>query len=153
MLAALPGRDRLPAPALAKAAGVGAGVVQTMARDGLLDAVPLTRPADLAAARIPSAAGVELTPAQAAAAAELCRLVAAGGGVALLDGVPGAGKTEVYFEAVAAALRAGPARAGPAARDRALGPVAGPVRAPVRDAARRLALGAHLGAAAARPGG
>ena len=27
--------------------------------------------------------------------------------MALLDGVPGAGKTEVYFEAVAAALRAG----------------------------------------------
>ena len=40
----------------------------------------------------------------------MCRLVAAGDEeVALLDGVPGAGKTEVYFEAVAAALR-GPAR-------------------------------------------
>ncbi|MEK0082125.1 primosomal protein N' [Benzoatithermus flavus] len=93
----------LPA-ALAKAAGVGTGVVQAMARDGLLAPVPLIerptwpRPD-------PARVGVELTGAQRAAADRLCRLVGAGGGVVLLDGVPGAGKTEVYFEAVAAALR------------------------------------------------
>ena len=107
MLAALPGDTALLAPALAKAAGVGAGVVQAMARDGLLATVPLVdRPSwprpD------PDRQGVELTPAQRSAADDL---VPAGRGrrrqVALLDGVPGAGKTEVYFEAVAAALRAG----------------------------------------------
>ena len=107
VLAALPGDTALLAPALAKAAGVGAGVVQAMAKDGLLATVPLVdRPSwprpD------PDRSGVELTPAQLSAADALCGLVAAGGGqVALLDGVPGAGKTEVYFEAVAAALRAG----------------------------------------------
>ena len=106
VLAALAPGESLTAPALAKAAAVGAGVVQAMARDGLLDAVTLTdrpgwpRPD-------PERPGVVLTPAQAAAAAELCAMVAAGSGVALLDGVPGAGKTEVYFEAVAAAMRLG----------------------------------------------
>ena len=106
VLAALPDGTSLPAPALAKAAGVGTGVVQAMARDGLLASVPLTdrptwpRPD-------PDRRGVKLTPPQHAAASGLCELVARGAGVALLDGVPGAGKTEVYFEAVAAALRAG----------------------------------------------
>ena len=106
-LPALPTDAAVPAPALAKAAGVGAGVVHAMARDGLLDGRAawssgrpgrgLTRPR-----------GVELTPAQRIAATTLCRLVDdRGSGVALLDGVPGAGKTEVYFEAVAEALRAG----------------------------------------------
>ena len=106
VFAALPEERSLAAPALAKAAGVGTGVVQKMVRDGLLNAVPvLDRPnwprPD------PERRGVELTPEQRTAADELCGLVAAGAGVGLLDGVPGAGKTEVYFEAVAAALRAG----------------------------------------------
>jgi primosomal protein N' (replication factor Y) (superfamily II helicase) len=101
----LDGRS-LPAPALAKAAGVGTGVVQAMVRDGLLLAVPiLDRPSWRRPD--PDRGGVELTPRQRAAADKLCRLVEGGTGVALLDGVPGAGKTEVYFEAVAAALRAG----------------------------------------------
>ncbi len=94
------------APDLAKSAKVGTGVLKSMEAAGLLAAVPqIVRPSwprpD------PERRGVELTTAQAAAAAELCGLVAEGGGTALLDGVPGAGKTEVYFEAVAAALRAG----------------------------------------------
>ena len=100
-----PRRPALPAPALAKAAGVGTGVVQAMVRDGLLFAVPiLDRPSWRRPD--PDRGGVELTPRQRAAADKLCRLVEGGTGVALLDGVPGAGKTEVYFEAVAAALRA-----------------------------------------------
>ena len=44
---------------------------------------------------------------------------------ALLDGVTGSGKTEVYFEAVAEALRAGQAGVDPAAGNRADGAVPG----------------------------
>jgi primosomal protein N' (replication factor Y) len=52
--------------------------------------------------------GVALTPDQRAAADALAGRVRAGGFAAtLLDGVTGSGKTEVYFEAVAAALAAG----------------------------------------------
>ncbi|MFL5337905.1 MAG: primosomal protein N' [Geminicoccaceae bacterium] len=106
VLAALLEGRSLAAPTLAKAAGVGTGVVQAMVRDGLLLAVPiLDRPSWRRPD--PDRGGVELTPRQRAAADKLCRLVADATGVALLDGVPGAGKTEVYFEAVAAALRAG----------------------------------------------
>jgi primosomal protein N' (replication factor Y) len=96
----------LPAAELARAAGVGAGVVQAMLRAGLLEAVELAPGAE--PLPDPARVGVTLTPAQGEAAAALCRMVHTGGPeVALLDGVPGAGKTEVYLEAVAAALAAG----------------------------------------------
>jgi primosomal protein N' (replication factor Y) len=51
--------------------------------------------------------GLALAPPQADAASRLRAAVGAGFSVSLLDGVPGAGKTEVYFEAVAAALAQG----------------------------------------------
>ena len=51
--------------------------------------------------------GVALSPAQAQAADELRGRIGKGYSVTLLDGVTGAGKTEVYLEAVAAALSAG----------------------------------------------
>ncbi|MBU6234807.1 MAG: primosomal protein N' [Alphaproteobacteria bacterium] len=53
-------------------------------------------------------AGASLTPEQEYAAGRLRDAVAAGAySCTLVDGVTGAGKTEVYFEAVAEALRAG----------------------------------------------
>jgi primosomal protein N' (replication factor Y) len=51
--------------------------------------------------------GPALSDAQAAAARRLAAGIDAGFRVTLLDGVTGAGKTEVYFEAVAEALRKG----------------------------------------------
>jgi primosomal protein N' (replication factor Y) len=107
VLAAL--ADGLPRSAgeLARVAGVGSGVVRAMAQAGLL-----------APAMVPSRAPFEppnpdhpgplLSTAQAEAAAVLCHAVAGGEfSVTLLDGVTGSGKTEVYFEAIAACLRAG----------------------------------------------
>ncbi len=106
----------LPAAPLAQMAGVSTAVVQGMVKAGLLEPVPLPEFADSdgpgtliaeAAARRPT-----LTDDQAAAAAALVASVnaarqGAGFEVTLLDGVTGSGKTEVYFEAIAACLAAG----------------------------------------------
>ncbi|WP_374310685.1 primosomal protein N' [Dongia sp.] len=93
----------LPPVELARLAGVSAGVVTDMGKAGLLKSVPLPlkRPFGDPDA---DASGPKLSDAQARAAASLSTLQP---GVTLIDGVTGSGKTEVYFEAVAAALRAG----------------------------------------------
>ncbi|MBT6824634.1 MAG: primosomal protein N', partial [Rhodospirillales bacterium] len=52
-------------------------------------------------------AGHPLSEAQATAADQMCAAVGDGFSVHVLDGVPGSGKTEVYFEAVARALSMG----------------------------------------------
>src|SRR5512144_1053613 len=49
-------------------------------------------------------AGLSLSPAQAEVTALLCARMTQGFSVSLVDGVPGSGKTEVYFEAIGAAL-------------------------------------------------
>jgi primosomal protein N' (replication factor Y) len=105
VLAALDDGLARSAGEIARRAGVGAGVVQAMARAGLLIGAPLPEPAELppVADRAPAA----LSPAQAEAAQALCAGIARGHGVTLLEGVPGAGKTAVYLEAVAAVLAAG----------------------------------------------
>ncbi|MBX6322776.1 MAG: primosomal protein N', partial [Rhodospirillaceae bacterium] len=96
-----------PTMELARAAGVGPGVIRAMAAAGLVEPVLLPPPPAFGAAD-PARPGPLLSPAQAAAAAALRRRVEAGKpGVTLLDGVTGSGKTEVYFEAVAAALKRG----------------------------------------------
>ena len=93
--------------ALAAAAGCGLGVVNALLADGALELAPL--PVEPAVAALdPDHARPRLSAAQADAATMLVAAVTARAfGVILLEGVTGSGKTEVYLEAVAAALRAG----------------------------------------------
>ncbi|HEY7598826.1 MAG TPA: primosomal protein N', partial [Candidatus Limnocylindrales bacterium] len=95
---------QLPAQ-LARAAGVSAGVVQGMVKAGLLATVSMPEPDEPPSD--PGAAANPLSPDQKAAAERLCAGVGRGHSVTLLEGLPGAGKTEVYLEAVAAALERG----------------------------------------------
>ena len=91
---------------LAGLAGVGAGVVRGLVTAGAL--VEVEAPRDAPYPRLdPDRPGLDLTPDQAAAAADLAGRVGGGFSAVLLKGVTGSGKTEVYLEAVAAALRAG----------------------------------------------
>jgi primosomal protein N' (replication factor Y) len=102
---AMAGMPAESATAIAARAGVGAGVVRAMAEASLLQAAPIAVPS--APAPDGDHPGPALSATQTAAARRLAAAVDGGFRVVLLDGVTGAGKTEVYFEAVAAALRAG----------------------------------------------
>lgn len=95
----------LPAD-LAREAGVGPAVVKGLIVAGALETVPVAPPPPFAAPD-PDHPGPRLSPGQDAAAQHLRRAVGAGFSVSLIDGVTGSGKTEVYFEAIAAAIAAG----------------------------------------------
>lgn len=91
---------------LAEIAGVGASVVKGLAEQGALAAEE--RPADPPLRVVdPDHAKPKLNPDQVAPAEALRGAVGAGFSTTLLEGVTGAGKTEVYCEAVAEALRQG----------------------------------------------
>ncbi len=90
-----------------EAAGVGASVVRGLADGATLERLRLPEDEGFGTPDL-ARAGVRLSGGQAGAAAALNeRLAADGFSVTAIDGVPGSGKTEVYLEGVASALRRG----------------------------------------------
>jgi primosomal protein N' (replication factor Y) len=92
---------------LAQIGGVSDGVIRGLVKIGAIEAVEIAID-DPFVAPDPDHAPPDLSPAQKEAAGTIVTAVEAGVSQPyLLDGVTGSGKTEVYFEGLAAALRAG----------------------------------------------
>ncbi|NEW89103.1 primosomal protein N' [Rhodopseudomonas sp. WA056] len=92
---------------VAKEAGVSPGVIDGLVDEGTLSVEPMPRE-NPAPEPDPDFAPADFSPEQARAAETMRGLVTAGGfQAALIDGVTGSGKTEVYFEAVAEVIRQG----------------------------------------------
>ncbi|NEW92400.1 primosomal protein N' [Rhodopseudomonas sp. BR0M22] len=92
---------------VAKEAGVSSGVIDGLVDEGTLQVEPMPRE-NPAPEPDPDFAPADFSPEQARAAETMRGLVTAGGfQAALIDGVTGSGKTEVYFEAVAEVIRQG----------------------------------------------
>lgn len=93
---------------LAQAAGVGPGVIRSMAERGWLSAIEEARAPAFASPDPAHPGAPRLSDQQQRAAAALAASVAERVfSVTLLDGVTGSGKTETYLEAVAEAIRTG----------------------------------------------
>src|SRR3954466_6059130 len=92
---------------VAKEAGVSAGVIDGLVDEGTLMAEAMPR--SLAPPVPDPSFGIPDFSRQQRTAADAMRALAANGSfhVALLDGVTGSGKTEVYFEAIAEVIRRG----------------------------------------------
>jgi primosomal protein N' (replication factor Y) (superfamily II helicase) len=92
-------------PTLVGASGVSPSVIEGLAKAGTLEQIAVPAPPPVRAPD-PDFAKVTLNQDQTGALAKL-RETGDGFGVALIDGVTGSGKTEVFFESVADCLRAG----------------------------------------------
>ncbi|MDA0332245.1 MAG: primosomal protein N' [Proteobacteria bacterium] len=97
---------RRSASDISAAANVSQAVITGMVAQGLLavEHVAADQPPPSPRHDLP---GLTLSSTQAAAASDLSAMIGQGFSATLLDGVTGSGKTEVYFEAVKAALQAG----------------------------------------------
>ena len=95
-----------PRAALIGSTGVSPSVIEGLERAGAVEKLempppPVVLPPD------PDAMAASLSPEQQAALDRIAALQVDRFGVALLDGVTGSGKTEIFFEVVAETLRAG----------------------------------------------
>ncbi|WP_428426490.1 primosomal protein N' [Pararhizobium sp.] len=92
---------------LAHAAGTSSSVIDGLTEQGVFETVFMPPP-PVVAAPDPDYTEHRLEGPQKQAAIDLLESVDAGGfSVSLIDGITGSGKTEVYFEAIAATLKAG----------------------------------------------
>ncbi len=107
VILAAQGGFAFPKSDLARLAGVSTGVIDALVDAEVMEAVPLP-PESVAPPPDPDHAATDLNASQAEAAALLVAAIRdAKFAVTLLEGITGSGKTEVYFEAVAEAVRAG----------------------------------------------
>jgi primosomal protein N' (replication factor Y) len=106
VLSAVDARGTATAQELAEDAGCGVAVVRGLADTGALEIV-LLPPRYPASVFEPTGDTPSLSPDQSLAADALIAKLGQGYSATLLDGVTGAGKTEVYFEAIAANIAAG----------------------------------------------
>jgi primosomal protein N' (replication factor Y) len=92
--------------AIVGSSGVSASVVEGLERAGALERLEIPAP-PVVLAPDPDETAPTLSPEQTVALSQIREIDPQKFGVALLDGVTGGGKTEVFFEAVADTLRAG----------------------------------------------
>ena len=103
------GKPPMLATEIAREAGCSASVISGLFKMGAIKEVAITTEQKWLAPdhKLPRA---KLSSAQKNAAADICSHIATSdedGSVTLIDGVPGSGKTEVYFEAIAKTLEMG----------------------------------------------